>query len=292
MKRQHRLLQALACLAAAGIPTCALAAGSSVAPGAALMKLPLLLAAAFAAHVVLGRAAKWLASAVAPLASGEVEAVCYERDVYGTAQRETQDIALVVMSAGALMWLGATFAPNWVGALGAGLVVGAVVLDMQRWERATASANFVWFQRGLTRKVRRIAIENIRDVAVHEEEVRGFTLLHGRRNRVCAVHLKLHDKQAVSLPCTDSARGLDDVEALANHVRARLQLRGERAGIERAARTERDRGLAPLAASPALSPEERALRDELKRLRREAAAPQAPDTQRRHAPQAGREPKR
>ncbi|MFZ2649841.1 MAG: hypothetical protein WA210_07010, partial [Burkholderiaceae bacterium] len=260
----------------------ALAAGSDASFGTGMLKFALLMAVAIGAHILLGRTAKWLAIAVAPLASGEEEGVRYQRDVYGTAERETMEIVALVLFAGLLLGLGASWAPSWLGAVGAGLVVAAVVLDLMRWERASASANFVWFQRGLTRKVHQIAMENIREVAVHEEEARGFTLLHGVRNRICRVHLKLHDKHFVSLPRTDSARGLDDVETLANHVRARLQLLGERAGIERAAR---DSDMAPLAATLALSPEEREMRHELKRLRRKTRAERAPGDERRRTPQ-------
>ncbi len=240
-----------------------------------LLKLPLLIVIAFAAHVLISRGAKWLLETASPLSGDEPEAVRYQREVYGTPARETLQIVVLVGAAALLLGLGATLAPDWVGALGAGLLPAAVVLDLLRWERATASANFVWFQRGVSRKVHQIAIENIRDVAVQEEEAGGFTLLHGKNNRVCRVLLRLHDKRIVSLPRTDTWRGLDAVEGLANHVRARLLLLGERAGIERA---ERDSDMAPLAAEPAQSPEERALRQELKRVRRAARAAETPET--------------
>ncbi|MEQ1805333.1 MAG: hypothetical protein ABL900_08145 [Burkholderiaceae bacterium] len=276
------LLRSLAGLAAASASPLSFAAAGSGSVGGVLLKLPLLIGAAIGAHLLISLAAKWLVGVTSPLATGEEEAVRYQRSVYGTAERETLEIVILVLVSGLLMWLGATFAPSWVGAVGAGLVVAAVVLDMMRWERAAASANFVWFQRGLKRKVHQIAIENIRDVAVHEEEVEGFTVLHGKNNRICRVHLKMQDKHIVALPRTDAPRGLDGVEALANHVRARLLLLGERKSIERA---ERDSDLAPLAAEPTLTPEERAMRHELKRLRRKARDGQAPEVERRGTPQ-------
>ena len=285
--KPRRLVQCVAGLAAASISPLSLAAGSAGSVGSVLLKLPLLIGAAVGAHLLISRAAKWFVGVTSPLASGEEEAVRYQRDVYGTADRETLEIVILVLVSGVIMWLGATFAPRWVGAVGAGLVFGAVVLDMMRWERATASANFVWFQRGLKRKVHQIAIENIREVAVHEEEASGFTVLHGKRNRICRVHLKMQDKHILALPRTDSPRGLDDVEALANHVRARLLLLGERASIERA---ERDSDLAPLAAEPTLTPEERAMRHELKRLRRKARDAQAPEVERRSTQQSEPDP--
>ncbi len=281
------LVQCIAGVASASVAPLAFAAGGAGSVSGVLLKLPLLIGVAVVAHLLISRAAKWLVGVTSPLATGEEEAVRYQRDVYGTAERETLEIVILVLVSGATMWLGATLAPRWVGAVGAGLVVGAVVLDMMRWERASASANFVWFQRGLKRKVHQIAIENIREVAVHEEEASGFTLLHGKHNRICRVHLKMQDKHILALPRTDAPRGLDDVEALANHVRARLQLLAERASIERA---ERDSDLAPLAAEPTLTPEERAMRHELKRLRRKARDGEAPDVERRSTPQIEPDP--
>ncbi len=51
----------------------------------------------------------------------------------------------------------------------------------------------------------------------------GFTLRHGRNNAVCRLMLRLNDKHVVALPKTDANSGLADVEAVANHVRARQQ---------------------------------------------------------------------
>lgn len=265
----------------------ALAATLAAAPGVALaagigmgdvigiaLRLPLMLALAVAAHVALGRVAKWLAGAISPLASGEEEAVRYQRDVYGTPERDLLEVVGVVLGAGALLWAGTTVAPTWLTTFGVVLLLAAVGLDLQRWERATASANFVWFQRGLGRKVHQIAIENIHDVAVQEEDVGGFTLRHGRRNRICRVHLRMNDKRVVSLPRTDANRSLDDVETLANHVRARQQIMGEQENLARAGRESRGATVPPPARE--LSLEERELRRELKRLRSQALAPDVP----------------
>jgi hypothetical protein len=259
-------------LAAAASPAWAFAAGSGSVFSTAL-QLPLMLALAVGAHVLVGRVGKWLAGAISPLASGEEEAVRYQRDVYGTAEREVLEVCGVVLGAGILLWLGTTLAPRWLVPFGVVLLMAGIALDLLRWERATASANFVWFQRGLTRKVHQIAIENIGEVAVQEEEVRFPTLRHGLNNRICRVHLRMNDKRIVSLPRTDAHRGLDDVETLANHVRARLQIMDEHNKIDRAAR---DSDLAPLAPARALTPQEREMRHELKLLRKKALAPDLP----------------
>jgi hypothetical protein len=238
-----------------------------------LVQLPLMLALAIGAHVLLGRIAKWLAGAISPLATGEEEAVRYQRDVYGSVEREVLEVVGVVLAGGVLLWLGSTFAPSWLINFGVVLVLAAVVLDLLRWERASASANFVWFQRGLTRKVHQVAIENVHDVSVQEEDTRGFTLRHATNNRMCRVHLRLKDKTIVSLPRTDAHRLLDDVETLANHVRARQQMLGEHDKLNRAGR---DSGVTTQAPGRVLTDEEREMRRELKRLRSQALAPDAP----------------
>jgi hypothetical protein len=259
--------------ALAAAPGFVFAAGAADVIGGAL-KLPLMLALAVGVHVALGRAAKWLAGAISPLASGEEEAVRYQRDVYGTPERDVLEVVGLVLGAGVLLWAGTTVAPGWLTTFGVVLLLAAVGLDLQRWERATASANFVWFQRGLGRKVQQIAIENIADVAVQEEEVGGFTLRHGKRNRICRVHLRMNDKRVVSLPRTDAHRGLDDVETLANHVRARQQIMDEQENLSRAGRDSRGATVPPPARE--LSAEEREMRRELKRLRSQALAPDVP----------------
>ncbi len=229
-----------------------------------------MLALAVGAHVLLGRIAKWLAGAISPLATGEEEAVRYQRDVYGSVEREVLEVVGVVLAGGVLLWLGSTFAPHWLINFGVVLVLAAVVLDLLRWERASASANFVWFQRGLTRKVHQVAIENVHEVSVQEEDTRGFTLRHAANNRMCRVHLRLKDKTIVSLPRTDAHRLLDDVETLANHVRARQQMIGEHDKLSRAGR---DSGVTTQAPGRVLTDEEREMRRELKRLRSQALAP-------------------
>ncbi len=268
--------------ALAVVPGFAFAAGVADVIGIAL-KLPLMLALAVGAHVAIGRVAKWLAGAISPLASGEEEAVRYQRDVYGTPEREVLEVAGIVLGAGVLLWAGTTVAPGWLTTFGVVLLLAAVVLDLQRWERATASANFVWFQRGLGRKVHQIAIENIADVAVQEEDVDAFTLRHGRRNRMCRVHLRMNDKRVVSLPRTDAHRALDDVETLANHVRARQQIIGEQEHLARAGRDSRGVTVPPPARER--SAEEREMRRELKRLRSQALAPDVPPAVKTPAPE-------
>ena len=223
-----------------------------------MLMLPFMLALAVALHLLIGRGAKALASAVWPLASGELEVGGYERRVYGTAERAMLEVVGVVMAAGLVLWIAMAWGWGWLGALGLLMVIGAVVLDLMRWERVTVSASYVWFQRGFGRKVHQVAIENIRDVSVAEVEARGFTLRHLNRNRVCRLNMRMNDKRVVALPKTDAHSELDAVETLANHIRTRQQL-------------SQDRQAGKKPSSP-----DREMIRELKRLRERAQLAEAP----------------
>lgn len=237
-----------------------------------VLALLFMLAIAVAGHVLLSRAAKALASAVYPLASGEPEVGGYERRVYSTADRAMLEVVGVVLTAGVLMWVGMTWS-GWVGFLGVLTLIGAVALDMTRWEHVTASANFIWFQRGFGRKVHQVAIENIRDVTVSESEVKGFTPRHLNRNRTCRLNMRMKDKRVVALPKTDAHGELEAVEALANHIRTRQQLIDDRAATKRAG-DEGSAATARIAAQPVST--DRELMRELKRLRQKAQSPDLP----------------
>ncbi len=261
----------------------ALALGACAAPGWAvaapaasltstLVQLPLMLALAIGAHVLLGRIAKWLAGAISPLATGEEEAVRYQRDVYGSVEREVLEVVGVVLAGGVLLWLGSTFAPSWLINFGVVLVLAAVVLDLLRWERASASANFVWFQRGLTRKVHQVAMERARRVSAGRRHARLHASPRSEQPHVPGAPAPERQSHG-SLPRTDAHRLLDDVETLANHVRARQQMLGEHDKLNRAGR---DSGVTTQAPGRVLTDEEREMRRELKRLRSQALAPDVP----------------
>jgi hypothetical protein len=238
-----------------------------------VLALPFLLALAVACHILLSRGAKAVASAVYPLATGEPEVAGYERRVYSTADRAMLEIVGLVLAAGVVMWVGTSWNLTGVGALGVLMLIGAVALDLRRWERVTVSANYVWFQRGLGHKVHQVAIENIRDVSVAEADAPGYTLRHLNRNRTCRLNMRMKDKRVVALPKTDAHGELDAVEALANHIRTRQQLAGDRDSVKRSA----DQG-SEAAARAAREPGsmDRELMRELRRLRKQAQAPDLP----------------
>jgi len=187
------------------------------------LMLPFLVAFAVAGHIGLGRGAKALAASFHPLASGELEIGGYERRVYGTSDRAMLEVVAAALAAGLVMWLGVALSLGWLTALGVLGVLGAVAFDMSRWERVAVSASYVWFQRGFGRKVHQVAIENIRDVSVVEEDGTLPTLRHLNHNRVCRLLMRMTDKRAVALPKTDADESLDAVENAANQIRARLQ---------------------------------------------------------------------
>jgi hypothetical protein len=231
-----------------------------------LLALPFLLALGVAAHALIARAVKAVLWAWAPLATGEPEAAAYERRVYHTADRRMLEVIGAAAGAGFVMWLAMLLDVGLLWLAGVLVLGGAVVLDVLRWERVAVSGHNLWFQRGFRSTVRQVALENIRDVSVEESETQGFTLRYGRRNRLVRLMVRMADKRVVALPKTDAHAGLEAVEAVANHVRLRLQQLRDR---------ERARG----ASSPRAAPD-RAGDDELRRalrkLRRSAAAAGSP----------------
>jgi len=273
---RRRVLMALSAAAAAGaaVSTAWLPAARSRwwLPGGVVLAL--------AVHLLLARALKALLATITPLASGAPEAAGYERSVHGTASRQTREIVGTVVVAGLLCGAGIMMGSGWV--LGAGIValIVAHALDVQRWERVAAGADWIWFQRGYGQKVYQVPIDNIRDVSVHEHEAAGFTLRHGLHNRVCRLNLRMADKRVVALPKTDALADLDDVESVANHIRTRQQLAGELAA--------RRVGGSTGGPSVALSADDKALMRELNKLRRTPSKGKVPTlrTEIRRHPQA------
>ena len=232
-----------------------------------------MLGLALGLHWLLTRAAKALAWSAQPLATGEAEACRYERRVYHTAHPEMLQVIALAVGAGLLFWCALQWGPRWLWTLGLVALAGAVALDLLRWERVSASANFLWSQRGLRGSVTQVAIERIEELSVEEEDVGGFTLRHGTHNRLCRLGVLLSDQQSVELPWTDAATGLDDVEAMANHLRARQLISSDGQSLQRAA--DQATAAARAAAQQPSSHDAEMLR-ELKRLRRGALAPDLP----------------
>jgi len=227
--------------------------------------LPFLLAFGVAGHALLSRVVKAVLWAWSPLASGEPEAATYERRVYHTADRAMAEVIVAAAAAGLVLWLAVL--TGWGLLWPAAFVVlgAAVVLDVLRWERVAISAHNLWFQRGYRSTVHQVALENIRDLSIDESEAGGFTLRHGRHNHLVRLCVRMADKRLVALPKTDAHSGRDGVEAVANHLRMRLQQLRERDAARRTARTADG-------ASETADPKEDELRRALRRLRQGAAA--------------------
>jgi hypothetical protein len=238
-----------------------------------MVMLPVMLAFGVGLHALIARSVKTVLAAARPLASGEPEACGYERRVYHTAAPQMLGVVVAALAAGLLLWIGYVSGSGWLGALGVLGVLGAVGLDLWWWERVTASASYLWFQRGFRGHVHQVLIDNILDVSVDETEVGGFTLRHGRNNAVCRLKLRLNDKHVVALPKTDAHSALGDVEAVANHVRARKQQSEERRSLSAA---QAHAAHAAAEAARAGSSKDAEMLLELRRLRQKALSPDLP----------------
>lgn len=232
-----------------------------------VLLLPFLVAFGVAAHALVSRVVKTVLWAWQPLATGEPEVASYERMVHDTADRAMLEVVTVAAAAGVVAWLALGTGSQWLWGGAALVLAGAVLLDVLRWERVAVSANNLWFQRGFRSTVRQVALENIRDVAVHESQSRLFTLRHGRCNRLVRLSVRMKDRRVVALAKTDAYRGLEAVEAVANQLRMGLAQLRERKTSRRSPQAGGP------SAPPQGPPEDAELRRALRRLRR-AASPQ------------------
>jgi len=237
-----------------------------------------MMALGVAGHALLARGVKAVLWSWSPLASGEPEAASYQRQVYHTADPATLQVMAAAVGAGLLLWLGVATGYSLFGWLGVLAIPGAVALDVRCWERVAVSAHHLWFQRGWGSTVHQVVLENIRDVSVEEFDAQGFTLRHGRHNRLVRLSVRMHDKRLVALPKTDAHSGLDAVETVANMLRQRLHQMRER---------DLSRGRPSLDELPPAGvvdsePDERELQRALARLRVEAPRPAKPASKARN----------
>ena len=230
-------------------------------------------AAAGAAHYLGSRAVKAVLWSVSPLSTGEPQAYAYERDVWRTAEPATLQVQAAVLGSGLVVWLGAVAGQSWLSGLGVLAWIGALLFDLQRWERVAVSANNLWFQRGFWEKVHQVAYENIRDAHIEEKDAGGFTLRRGRDNRVCRLQVRMKDKRVVALPKTDAHSGLADVEEVANQLRQRLRHLEDREAMKRSEAAAHEAAQQAAVAAPSGDAE---LRQALRKLRAGALAPDVP----------------
>lgn len=242
-------------------------------PLTAILTLPMSLAGAMAGHVLAARAVKAVLWSVSPLAEGEPQAYTYERNVWRTAEPSALQVVGAAAGAGLLFWIAGLAHSWWLAALALLAWGGALGFDLLSWQRVAVSANNLWFQRGLGQTVHQVAFENIRDVAVEERDERGFTLRRGVHNRVCRLQVRMKDKRMVALPKTDAHTDLADVEEVANQLRQRLRHLEDRESIRRSQAKGSEAAQAVAEQPPA---EDDELRRALRKLRRNALAPDVP----------------
>lgn len=238
-----------------------------------VLTLPMSVAAALGTHFLASRATKAVLWSTNPLAVGEPQAYTYERDVYQTAETGTMQVVALAGATGLLVWVAGSVGSVWLWLLAGIAWAGTLGLDLLRWERVAVSANNLWFQRGLGQTVHQVAFENIRDVAVEEKDAQGFTLRRGTKNRVCRLQVRMKDKRVVALPKTDAHAGLSDVEEVANQLRQRLRHLEDRMSLKRSS-DQASQAAKQAAEQPPADDDE--LRRALRRLRREALAPDVP----------------
>lgn len=238
-----------------------------------VLTLPMSLAAAVGTHALASRGVKAVLWSTSPLAVGEPQAYSYERNVYRTAERGAMQVVGMALGTGLLAWIAGVVGSGWLWLLAALAWAATLGLDLLRWERVAVSATNLWFQRGLGETVHQVAFENIRDVAVEERDAQGLTLRHGTHNRVCRLQVRMKDKRVVALPKTDAHTGLDDVEQLANQLRQRLRHMEDKDSLKRSS-DEASAAVRQVAERP--PEEEDEFKRALRRLRRDATAPDVP----------------
>jgi hypothetical protein len=107
-----------------------------------------------------------------------------------------------------------------------------------------------------------------------------LTLRRGRDARIARIVLHLRDGTQVPLPKTDADGGLDEVEEVANQIRARQMHLAGRDALGRAeAEAARNVAAAAVASDPTSDAAQR--REALRKLRQRALAPDAPPAVRR-----------
>lgn len=260
-----------------------------------LLLLPVALAASVVLHLLVGRGIKAVLWAASPLASGEVEALTYERRVYRSGDWAMAQVVGLVVLAGLLFGVGLALRPpvaTGLKALACAVWLGALGLDLLRWHRVSVAASAVRYQRGLRGRVHALPMDAIQSVSVQEKAARGITWREGRHARLAGLVLRMNDQRVVACPRTDALTGLASVEALADFVRMRLQQMhapgkaGAGIGMQAAAPAALPPVARPggetAARAPAPVPEhapgtspstaDAELRQALKRLRRQAAA--------------------
>ena len=152
--------------------TCDAAATSTGSVAINVLMLPVMLAFGVGLHAIIARSVKTVLVAARPLANGEPEACGYERHVYHTAAPQMQGVVGTALARGAGAVARLRLAVPAGSARSACSACSArSALDLWWWQRVTASASYLWFQRGFCGHVHQVLIDNILDISVDETEV-------------------------------------------------------------------------------------------------------------------------
>lgn len=245
--------------------------------GLAALLLPVSFGVCVGLHWAVARTVKGVLSAARPLAEGEPAIGGYERRVLGTAGPGLHGLLAALAGAGVLLWLALVVGGAFFWLLLPAALGGALWLDLRLWERVVVGPSQVWFQPGWGAETQRIPIGEVEDLRIQEADAAGFTLRHGRSNRVARLWLRRHDRQLVGLALTDAHTGDEAIEACANRIRERIAQGVSQAAL---ARSEAQAAAAARAVAEAAARGTDAATAEarlaLQRLRQQALAPDAP----------------
>lgn len=224
------------------------------------------LIAAVALELLVVRVVTAVHLSYAPLSGDETDSVVYQRSLFTPGETTLLGVWGGLVAAGLLWWLGAAYDSGWLIALGFLAWLGATGWDLWTWERVAASVKFVSWRRGWQHSTRRVPVAQVRELHVVEKESvlpLGFARV---RFAACYIALEMADGKAIKLPRTAVIGGLERVENVANFVRLQMQMvEDTRKRVAAEKRAEARRAGKP---SP---DEERELRKELVKLRRQTA---------------------
>lgn len=241
--------------------------------GVTALLLPVSFGLAVGLHVALARTTKGVLSSVDPLCEGEPPIGGYERRVLSTAHPTIGPVLSALAAAGTLLWLALASSHAVFWALLPLALAAALWFDLKAWERVTVSASRVWHQAGWGAAKSSWPIADIEDLRIEETDAGGFTLRHGRANRVARLWLRLRDRHKVGLAQTDAQSAEEAVESTANRIRERIAQGLSADALAQSEAAARQAARAAALAAAQEDPQRREERLALQRLRQKALAP-------------------
>lgn len=245
----------------------------SFSPGATALLLPVSLGIALGLHLAIARTVKGVLSSIDPLAEAEPPIGGYERRVLSTAHPSIRPVLASLAAAGLCIWLALVGSMGFLWGLLPLALAAALWFDLKAWERVAVSATRVWHQPGWGLAKASWAVAEIEDLRIEEADAAGFTLRHGRSNRVARLWLVLRGQQPVGLALTDAVTDDEAVESTANRIRERIAQGLSADALARSEAAARQAARAAAQAAAQEDPQRREERLALQRLRQKAMAP-------------------